>query len=159
MRFAPLALEHKMTTRNSRRALEAYSLIELAIVIVITAVFASMIVPKFQSQSRQSRESALKTDLSLVRTAVAKFEADTGFYPQQLSDLVANSAPSNGYDENGTLQSIPSAGWHGPYVSGSLPKDPVSDREFRYTITGEDVGSVTSSATGKDLQGTPFSTY
>ena len=143
----------------TKRARQAFSLIELMIVIVIMAVLAAIIIPKFQDQSRRSKEAALKSDLSQVRTAIATFQADTGFYPKLLTDLAVTTAPTQGYDSTAALQSVTVANWHGPYITGSLPTDPVSGSAFTYTITAPDVGNVASSATGNDLAGTAFSTY
>jgi type II secretion system protein G len=143
----------------SSRARRAFSLIELMIVIVIMAVLAAIIIPKFQDQSRRSKESALKSDLSQVRTAIATFQADTGFYPHVVTDLAATSAPSQGYDSTATLQSVVAANWHGPYITGVVPSDPVSGSAFTYTTSAPGVGNVASSATGNDLSGTAFSTY
>ena len=142
-----------------KRARRAFSLIELMIVIVIMAVLAAIIIPKFQDQSRRSKEAALKSDLSQVRTSIATFQADTGLYPKLLTDLAATSAPTQGYDSSAALQSITAANWHGPYITGTMPNDPVSGSAFTYTITSPGVGNVAASATGNDLSGTAFSTY
>src|SRR5207247_8191460 len=107
----------------------------------------------------RSKEAALKSDLSQVRTAIATFQADTGFYPKLLTDLAATSAPSQGYDSTATLQSVVAANWHGPCVTGSVPADPVSGSAFTYTITAPGVGNVAGSATGTDLGGSAFRTY
>ena len=146
-------------TGYTKRARQAFSLIELMIVIVIMAVLAAIIIPKFQDQSRRSKEAALKSDLSQVRTAIATFQADTGYYPKLLTDLAVTSAPAQGYDTTAALQSIVAANWHGPYINGTVPNDPVSGSAFTYTVTAPGVGNVTSSATGNDLAGTAFSTY
>ena len=143
----------------AKRARQAFSLIELMIVIVIMAVLAAIIIPKFQDQSRRSKEAALKSDLSQVRTAVSTFQADTGFYPKLLTDLAATTAPTQGYDSTATLQSITAANWHGPYITGVVPADPVSGTAFTYSITAPTVGDVASSATGNDLAGAAYSTY
>jgi len=129
------------------------------IVIVIMAVLAAIIIPKFQDQSRRSKEAALKSDLSQVRTAIATFQADTGFYPKALVDLAATAAPTQGYDTAASLQTITATNWHGPYITGSLPTDPVSASAFTYAIIAPGVGNVTSSATGNDLAGSAFTTY
>jgi general secretion pathway protein G len=144
---------------HMNRYRHAFSLIELMIVIVIMAVLAAIIIPKFQDQSRRSREAALKSNLSQVRTAISTFQADTGFYPHVITDLAATSAPSQGYDSTATLQSITASDWHGPYVTGVVPNDPISGSAFTYTTSAPGVGAVASSATGNDLSGTAYSTY
>src|SRR5258707_918854 len=98
----------------SNRAIRAFSMIELMIVIVIMAVLAAIILPMFTDHTRRSKESGLHYTLSQVRTAIATYQADTGNYPKQLSDLAAATAPVQGYDSTGSLQTIVPTDWHGP---------------------------------------------
>ena len=136
----------------------AFSLIELMIVIVIMAVLAAVVIPRFVDHSRRGQQTGLRHDLSQLRTAVATFQADTGYYPATLADLAATAAPAQGYDSTGTLQNIAPSEWHGPYI-GSLPIDPIAGAPFVYTVTPPGVGTVATTATGNDIAGAPFSTY
>ena len=138
-----------------------FTLIELLVVIVILAILAAIVLPKFADQSRRSKEAALKSDLATVRSAIASFQADTGYYPKLLTDLAATSAPAAGYDSTGTSQTITSTDWHGPYVTGSVPNDPISGSAFTYSVASGTVGTLSSSATAgtKDLAGNLLSTY
>ena len=145
-------------TGQFRRKLRGFSLIELMIVIVIMAVLAAIILPKFTDQSRRGKEGGLKHNLSQLRTAIATYQADTDTYPTLLADLVSTTAPAQGYNSLGSLQSISSSSWHGPYI-GALPVDPVSGTAFVYTVSAPGVGTVNSSAAGNDLTGVPFSSY
>src|SRR5947199_10650435 len=99
-----------------KRARQAFSLIELMIVIVIMAVLAAIIIPKFQDSSRRSKEAALKSDLSQMRTAIATFQADTGAYPLTTAALTAATAPASGLDSLAATTTITAANWHGPYI-------------------------------------------
>ena len=108
-----------------KRARRAFSLIELMIVIVIMAVLAAIVIPRFSDHSRRGTEAGLKDNLSQIRTVIATFQADTGYYPKQLSDLATTTLPTQGYDSSGTLQNITAADWHGPYV-GSVRPDPTN---------------------------------
>lgn len=97
--------------RNTNRS--AFTLIELLLVLVILGVLAAMVVPKFTNRSQQARETAAKTNLSTISTALDAFEIDNGRYPttdEQLGALL--TSPAN-------LES-----WRGPYLKGGLPKDP-----------------------------------
>ena len=144
-----------------RKPLNGFTLIELLVVIVILAILVAIVLPKFTDQGRHSKEAALKSDLAAVRSAIAAFQADTGYYPQSLSDLAAASAPAAGYDSTGTSQTITSTDWHGPYMVGSVPNDPISGSAFTYSVASGTVGQVSSSATGgiKDLTWTLISSY
>lgn len=143
---------------QSKGALKrAFTLVELLIVIVILAVLSAIILPKFYDQSKRSKESALKADLRLLRTAITSYQTDTGYYPLTLSDLTATTAPAKGYDSAAAQQNINASNWHGPYVQTSIPNDPVSSSAFTYTTTGTGVGNVSSSASGNALDGTAYS--
>ena len=72
-----------------------FTLVELLVVVVVLAVLAAIVLPKFMDSSTRSKESALKTDLKLMRNAVNLFFTDTGAYPATLADLAATSAPAS----------------------------------------------------------------
>ena len=151
-----------VTVKNgSRRRTAGFTLIEMLVVVVVMAILAAIVLPKFQDQSRRSKESALKSNLSQLRASIATFQADTGYYPKALSDLAANTAAgvSGSYDASGTAQTMTATDWHGPYVTGTVPVDPVSSSAFTYSVTSPNVGKISSSATGNDLNGTAYSTY
>ena len=99
---------------RGRRATGGFTLIELLLVLVILAVLAAVIVPKFAGRSEQARITAARTDLANLEGLIDIFEVDTGRYPTMqvgLNALVENP---------GDLE-----GWHGPYISrGGVPKDP-----------------------------------
>lgn len=144
-------------TRRGRTGL-GFTLVELLVVIVVLAVLAAIVLPKFMNSTRRSKESALRSDLKLLRNAVGLFQADTGLYPKTLSDLSATSAPAQGLDSSGTEAAVTAGDWHGPYLQ-EIPKDPVSGSDFTYAVTSPNVGKVSSSATGNGLDGTAYSTW
>lgn len=144
---------------TSRRMQRAFTLIELMVVMVVLAVLAAIVLPKFYDQSLRSKEAALRSNLKLLRNAIANFQTDTGYYPATLAGLTATSAPATGLDSSGTSKSITASDWHGPYLQGTVPKDPVSKAAFTYTITGSTTGTVTSSARGNGLDGTAYSSW
>ncbi len=133
-----------------------FTLVELLVVIVVLAVLAAIVLPKFMDSSTRSRESALMSDLKLLRNAVATFQTDTGTYPATMAGLAATSAPATGLDKAGVAANITATDWHGPYVQ-SVPNDPVSGNAFTYATASPNVGKVTSSATGNGLDGTAYS--
>ena len=131
-----------------------FTLVELLVVIVVLAVLAAIVLPKFMDSGNRSKESALKSDLTLLRNAITTFKTDTGLNPILLSDLSATSAPAQG--NNGTSDvALIAANWHGPYVQ-TMPNDPVSAAAFTYTKT---TGTVVSSASGNGLDGTAYSAW
>ncbi|MGB9620488.1 MAG: prepilin-type N-terminal cleavage/methylation domain-containing protein [Armatimonadota bacterium] len=147
---------YSVVERARRR--RGFTLVELLVVIVVLAVLAAIVLPKFMNSSRRGKESALRSDLKLLRNAVSLFQADTGAYPKTLADLAATSAPAKGLDSSGNEVNITATDWHGPYLQ-EVPNDPVSGSAFNYGTTAPDVGKVTSSATGNGLDGTAYSTW
>lgn len=129
-------------------------------VMVVLAVLAAIVIPRFMNRNQQAKEAALKSDLTILRKGIAGYYADTGYYPLTLTDLTATTAPANGDDSTGTNQPIVAANWHGPYLQAAgAPNDPVSGTAFTYSTTSGTVGNITSSATGSGLDGTAYSTW
>ena len=91
---------------------EAFTLIELLLVIVIIGVLAAVVVPKFAGRTEQARVAAAKSQIANFETALDAFEVDNGYYPKGkggLSDLV--------------VQPKDAPNWHGPYLK-DIPNDP-----------------------------------
>ena len=144
----------RFLTRRSR----AFTLVELLIVIVVLAVLAAIVIPKFGDSSARSREASLRSNLTIVRNAVDLFKTDTGAFPAALADLASPSAPGNGKDKDGGSKAITAGDYKGPYVA-ETPKDTVSGAALTYSVTAGSVGKVSSSASGSDSAGVLFSTY
>jgi len=116
-------MKHRMT-RNVRSR-RAFTLIELLLVLVILGVLAALVVPRFTDRSRQARETAAKTDISRISTAITAFEIDTGRFPSNEEGLAALiSAPGN-------VQ-----GWRGPYLERGMPTDPWGN-QYVYRYPGQ----------------------
>ncbi len=67
----------------------AFTLIELLLVLVILAVLAAVVVPKFTNKSQQARITAAMTDISNTETALDTFEVENGRYPTTQEGLPA----------------------------------------------------------------------
>ena len=115
------------TRTHPRRA---FTLIELLLVLVILAVLAAVVVPKFTSRSEQARTTAAKTDISSMETALDAFEVDCGRYPSSEEGLRALvEAPGN-------VQN-----WRGPYLKRGVPNDPWGNPYvYRYPGTNNPSG-------------------
>lgn len=99
---------------NQRQVRRGFTLIELLLVLVILAILAAVVVPKFTNRSKQAKEAAARTDISNMGTALDAFEVDTGRYPTTDEGLNAlNTQPSNVQGE-----------WKGPYIQKGVPNDP-----------------------------------
>lgn len=146
-----------------------FTLIELLVVIVIIAVLALIAIPRFQDAGIRSREASLKSNLSLLRSAIATYYTDTGTYPTKLDDLIAPTAPASGLTATGTTVNsvnITPTDWHGPYLQGiAVPTDPMmsATTQFSYNSTTptatNPLGTVKSTSSAKGLDGAAYNTY
>ncbi|MCL6624610.1 MAG: prepilin-type N-terminal cleavage/methylation domain-containing protein, partial [Fimbriimonadales bacterium] len=69
------------TLRIRQSLKKGFTLVELLIVIIIIAILAAIVVPKFADSGLRSKEAALKSNLKLLRNAVELFKADTAACP------------------------------------------------------------------------------
>lgn len=129
-----------------------FTLVELLVVIVVLAVLAAIVLPKFMNSSVRSKESALKSDLKLMRNALTLFQADTGKFPSTLDDLAQTDKTKVKTADGNAVSTVD---WHGPYID-AVVTDPISEDPFNYDNS---TGKVTSSASGNGLEGTAYSTW
>ncbi|MBV8209855.1 MAG: prepilin-type N-terminal cleavage/methylation domain-containing protein [Burkholderiaceae bacterium] len=66
-----------------------FTLIELLVVLTIVALLLTIAVPRYIDHVGRARETALRTDLKVMREAIDKFEGDQGRLPKDLDELVA----------------------------------------------------------------------
>lgn len=103
-----------MSKENIRRRSSAagFTLIELLLVLVILAVLAAVVVPKFAGRGEQARNAAARTDIANLDNAIDQFEVDAGRYPTSEEGLNAL------LNQPGNVKT-----WNGPYVKRA-PIDP-----------------------------------
>lgn len=70
------------------RIYQGFTLVELLLVLLLIALLASLVMPVATKSVVQAKDSALKEDLQVLRKAIDDFYANTGHYPQSLSQLV-----------------------------------------------------------------------
>ena len=102
-----------MSRTRIRQASRAFTLIELLLVMVILAILAAVVVPKFTARSKDAKISAAKTSIAAFTTALEAFEVDMGRYPNSTEGLsVLRVPPGDATD------------WKGPYVQKDIGNDP-----------------------------------
>ena len=113
-----------MKQNKSNRA--GFTLIEVLLVMVIIAILASVIVPKFTKRGQQAKETAAKSDINVLELSLDSFEIDTGRYPTNTEGLRALvQEPVNTDDD-----------WKGPYLKRGVPTDPWGN-EYIYKQPGQ----------------------
>ena len=115
-----------------------FTLIEVLLVIVIIGVLSGMIIARLSGRSREAKITRAKSDMNgNLSLALDLFEHDCGRYPSNdegLSSLVIDPDIS---------------GWRGPYVKGSLNRDPW-DNHYSYSLNAEDSRRYILSSNGPD---------
>lgn len=115
----------KQSWRRAKR-FSGVTLIELLLVLVILAVLAAVVTPKFTKRSEQARITAAKTQISQFEVALDAFEIDVGRYPTTTEGLRALiEKPASDAD-----------GWLQPYMKRDIPKDPWGS-EYSYRYPGQ----------------------
>src|SRR6266568_410697 len=111
--------------RISGQRVNAFTLVELLLVLVILGILAAIVLPRFTNRTKQAQIAAAQTQISNFKTALDAFEVDNGSYPKGKSGLVdLIQAPRDAQN------------WKGPYISAdSVPKDPWQ-QEYIYECPG-----------------------
>jgi general secretion pathway protein G len=94
-----------MRKQNLRK--QAFTLIELLLVMVILVVLAAVVVPRFGSRQEQAKKTRATVDISTLKTQLKMFDSDVGRLPTNEEGLGALIAQPTNADN-----------WHGPYIEG-----------------------------------------
>lgn len=112
-------------SRLRMRRSRGFTLIELLLVLVILAVLAAVVVPKFTGRSEQARVAAAKADIASIELQLDAFEIDAGRYPSSEEGLAALITPPSSV-----------RAWNGPYLKKGMPMDPWN-RPYVYRFPGQ----------------------
>jgi general secretion pathway protein G len=128
--------------KNSLAACRAlgFTLIELMIVLVVIAVLAGIVVPRYLDRVDDASETVLRQDLAGLRTAIDQFYRDKGKYPDTLNDLVTQR-----------------------YIR-TVPLDPITKSTTSWklvpsTSSDKNVFDVKSGAIGKSKDGSEYASW
>ncbi len=112
---------------------KGFTLIELLIVIVILGLLYSLVAPAMFSKVDSTKVKTAQIQLEMLRTSMEAYRLDMGDYPNSLSELRESSG----------------AGWDGPYLPKSVPKDPWGNDYF-YKVPGNGEAAFALMSLGKD---------
>lgn len=127
-----------MKKKRRRHSRSGFTIVEILVVVVIIAVLAGMIAPKFFRHIGQARQTVAKNNIIVIENAVDIFSYDYGRLPQSLEELVSRPAD------------IPQEKWNRPTLKAKDLIDPWG-RQFIYKQPG-DQGLYDLYSLGKDGQ-------
>jgi prepilin-type N-terminal cleavage/methylation domain-containing protein len=104
----------------SSKCRNAFTLIEVLIVVIIMAVLAATIIPQFASSTKDAKASNLKFNLTTVRSQLEMYkEQHLSTYPPA-TDTASLKAQMCGKTNQDTTVNATS-GLFGPYIEGDIP--------------------------------------
>jgi general secretion pathway protein G len=105
-----------------------FTLVELLIVVFILAILAAIIIPQLVSTSSETKESALKSNLSILRGAIELyFLQHNDIYPGKISGIPGNSWSDFVAQLTGQTDQYGNPGTdYGPYLR-SIPLNPINN--------------------------------
>lgn len=131
----------QLRTMNSElRTQQAFTLVELMLVVIIIGVLAAMVVPRLAGRTEQAKIARAKSDLASIGLALDLYELDMGEYPKDLQSLITQPAGGSGESR-----------WNGPYLKKGLPDDPWG-RHYEYKVPPEHGHDYDLSSLGADGQ-------
>ena len=137
-----------MYPRNTQTAdrLEAFSLLEMMMVITVILIVASISAPIYMTAVVRAREAVLRDDLFILRSLIDRFTLDNRRSPAGLEELV----------EGGYVGRIPTDPFTGSNETWQVQQEdaPLSPNQSRPGIMDVHSGSSLVS-----LEGTPYSTW
>lgn len=95
--------------RRSGRGTSGFSLIELLIVMIVLAVLAGIVIPRFFSTKERALVGTLRSDLRNLTAAQAAYFDDEKRYAGNLSDLETFFTPST--EVTVAIDSATATGW------------------------------------------------
>jgi len=120
-----LLKETKMKIQSAQRRTEAFTLIEIMVVVIILGVLAATIIPQFMGTTQDAKVSAAKSQVAELESAIERFYVHMDRYPMPDEGLkVLVDPPAN--DDNKK--------WRGPYIK-QLRNDPWGNA-YQYSFPG-----------------------
>lgn len=158
-----------MFSINARKR-KAFSLIELVIVVVILGIIAAIAIPRMSRGSAGAGESALASNLAVLRSAIDTYAAEHGgkFPPVASFAAVLTQYTDEAHDP---VAAPDATHIYGPYLR-SVPPLPVGSKKGATGVAASDasgIGWIYNESTGQiranlplsevDARGVPFANY
>lgn len=119
------------------RKRNAFSLVELIVVVVIIGILAAIAIPRFSRGAAGAGDSSLKANLNVLRNAIELYYYEHGEYPGENGDGTNAAGSEEAFlaqlmqfsDEDGNVNAQRSGAYRfGPYLRTGVPACPVAPR-------------------------------
>jgi general secretion pathway protein G len=142
--------------RSRRRRAAGFTLLELLIVMTVIGILATIAIPSLVQYPIRAKEAVLKTNLREIRSNLEKYYADKGRYPATLEELTPRylkQLPVDPFTKKSTTW-VPI--FEDPDEEGAGPVPGEGENESE---NAPGILDVRSGATGKSLDGEPYSSW
>ena len=121
---------------------QAFTLVEILIVVVLLAILAAIIVPQFSTSTKDAEESSAAFSLQGLRSQIEIYKAQHGGQtPSTLDKLTSRT------NSQGTVGADPASYPFGPYMP-HVPENPFNQQRTVEAITSYPPSSVGASTSG-----------
>ena len=104
------------------KAQQAFTLVEILIVVVILGILAAVVIPQFSSAADTSRENTVRMDLHRIRIQIEIYRQQHNATPPTLENFVQQMTLAS--NEDGETAAVGTAGYRfGPYIQ-AVPLNP-----------------------------------
>ena len=125
-----------MKEKNRKRNSSGFTIVEILVVVIIIAVLASMIAPKFFRHIGQAKQSVAKNNIIALESAIDIFSVDYGRLPENLEELVTR--PADIAEEKWQTPSIKAKDLIDPWERQYLYKQPGDNGPYDLYSLGKD---------------------
>jgi len=117
--------DDRMKIQLKKKTSDAFTLIEIMVVVVILGILAATIIPQFIGTTKDAKVSAAKSQVAELESALERFYVQMDRYPTAEEGLKVLVEPPAGDDAKK---------WRGPYIK-LLRNDPWGN-PYQYSIPG-----------------------
>lgn len=117
-----------MISLRNIKSSQAFSLMELLVVLVILGLLAAAVGPTLYKRINPAKQTAARDQIQSFLTALDSYFIDVGRYPSSQQGLLALRKKPEG-----------TKNWDGPYLKKEIPNDPW-DNAYKYQAPGRNGG-------------------